>query len=1281
MNQTTEVKKRYKMYKAGKHWVIAPIVFLGVIGGIGLSTDSAHAAEVETTTPATDSAEPQQSSATSQPSQAQEVAPQTTSTENSVVTPNNITTDQAQAAPVQEVEQEQPVVSPTQGSEPIGTPTETAKADDVANKETTISKDFTTPDLDKAVNEAGKDPNITIKETEKQNLGKVESKDLAEKQKEVDELQKKQAEEVTKKSEEVKKENAEVDKYNKELAAKNKAEDERYAKDLAEYNKHKNEDGYLKEAQGQSLIFKSEKNAEQFVKKGRIVDQEEFLKASQGTVNNWADPNRINLAKTKVINSETRIPDNTYDVPNYGKQRGRFLVKKGETVQVVYKNLTNSSINGKKIAQVEYTYTLLDLQNSRSGYLAFETMADPTVTSFSSGVDIKGLVNNQPVTFKWKMIARFFDDNGNELKPDDHTLVSFSSLNSNNGKGEYVQNFNGTFKQINGSSISVKNNKAIAYENQNRFKDSEWDDDASPNAWYGSIVGKAAKGKTIEFEFGTNTGVPAYWFAFNSNVKTSTLTPKRQYGDPKEPVKATIEYHGYKAEVIPVLVPNKEVTDGTKNINDLNVKRGDSLQYIISGDTTELTKVDPKTVTEQGIKDTFDAEKVTVDLAKVKVYQAAGTINEKDLKAVTEAINLGQAKDVTASYDLALNGNVITAMMKKNSDGSVVLPMGYKYLLVLPFVVKNIEGDFKNQAVQITNDGETVTNTVINHVPSSNPSKDVKSNKNGVVGTVSLNKKDIALDTKIFYEVKSSERPANYGGITEEWVMNDVLDVAHDRFTGKWHAITNYDLQIGNSVLKAGSDISKYITLDNKDGKELIFNVNKELLAILNDGRNKVGKQSWNVYIEVKRIKAGDVENTQTENYNKEKVRSNTVVTHTPEDPKPTKMVHNIKGEDINHGKVARGDVLSYQMTWDLKGYGKEFAFDSVDIAEGVSFFDDYDESKVTAIKDLLQVKDSSGQDITKVFNIMWDDAKGTVMITAKDPVAFIKTYGNQELQVTLPTKVKASVDGDVENTAVQNTFGKRIKTNTVINHIPKVNPKKDVVVKVGDKESKNGATIAIGDKFFYEFTSSDIPANYAGFVEEWSLSDKLDLKHDKFTGQWSAFANTDFVLADGTKVVRGDDISKFFTMKYVDGVVTITANQAFLDAMNLKENKAIAQSWKAFIGVERVAAGDVENTIEESFNHEVVKTNTVVTHTPEVPVTPVKIDIPEVKPVPEKVLQANPEVKPMPEKILHASIVSQLPKTGEDTTRGAILRVIGGFMAMIGLVGAGMKRKNKGTK
>ena len=53
----------------------------------------------------------------------------------------------------------------------------------------------------------------------------------------------------------------------------------------------------------------------------------------------------------------------------------------------------------------------------------------------------------------------------------------------------------------------------------------------------------------------------------------------------------------------------------------------------------------------------------------------------------------------------------------------------------------------------------------------------------------------------------------------------------------------------------------------------------------------------------------------------------------------------------------------------------------------------------------------------------------------------------------------------------------------------------------------------------------------------------------------------------------------------------------SLLDAMNLKENKHVAHSWKAFIGVERIAAGDVYNTIEESFNNEKIKTNTVVTY------------------------------------------------------------------------------------
>lgn len=47
--QTTEVKKRYKMYKAKKRWVVAPIVFLGILGSAAFASQESFAAETMTT--------------------------------------------------------------------------------------------------------------------------------------------------------------------------------------------------------------------------------------------------------------------------------------------------------------------------------------------------------------------------------------------------------------------------------------------------------------------------------------------------------------------------------------------------------------------------------------------------------------------------------------------------------------------------------------------------------------------------------------------------------------------------------------------------------------------------------------------------------------------------------------------------------------------------------------------------------------------------------------------------------------------------------------------------------------------------------------------------------------------------------------------------------------------------------------------------------------------------------------------------------------------------------
>ncbi|MEM5119460.1 KxYKxGKxW signal peptide domain-containing protein, partial [Enterococcus faecalis] len=96
MKQQIEVKKRFKTYKAKKRWVTAPILFIGVLGVVGLATDDVQAAELDTqpgtTTVQPDNPDPQvgsttpktavteeatvQKDTTSQPTKVEEVAPE-----------------------------------------------------------------------------------------------------------------------------------------------------------------------------------------------------------------------------------------------------------------------------------------------------------------------------------------------------------------------------------------------------------------------------------------------------------------------------------------------------------------------------------------------------------------------------------------------------------------------------------------------------------------------------------------------------------------------------------------------------------------------------------------------------------------------------------------------------------------------------------------------------------------------------------------------------------------------------------------------------------------------------------------------------------------------------------------------------------------------------------------------------------------------------------------------------------------------------------------------------
>ncbi|MEM5041101.1 GbpC/Spa domain-containing protein, partial [Enterococcus faecalis] len=247
-------------------------------------------------------------------------------------------------------------------------PTEVAPAENEANKSTSIPKEFETPDVDKAVDEAKKDPNITVVEKTAEDLGNVSSKDLAAKEKEVDQLQKEQAKKIAQQAAELKAKNEKIAKENAEIAAKNKAEKERYEKEVAEYNKHKNENGYVKEPVSKNLVF----DQSVVTKDTKIssITGGKFIKA--------ADFNKVNAGDSKDIFTKLRkdmagkatgnFKNSFIKEVNLGSNGGyAVLLEKNKPVTVTYTGL-NASYLGRKITKAEFVYELQS-SSSKSGTL------------------------------------------------------------------------------------------------------------------------------------------------------------------------------------------------------------------------------------------------------------------------------------------------------------------------------------------------------------------------------------------------------------------------------------------------------------------------------------------------------------------------------------------------------------------------------------------------------------------------------------------------------------------------------------------------------------------------------------------------------------------------------------------------------------------------------------------------------------------------------------------------------------------------------------------------
>ena len=412
--------------------------------------------------------------------------------------------------------------------------------------------------------------------------------------------------------------------------------------------------------------------------------------------------------------------------------------------------------------------------------------------------------------------------------------------------------------------------------------------------------------------------------------------------------------------------------------------------------------------------------------------------------------------------------------------------------------------------------------------------------------------------------------------------------------------------------------------------------------------------------------------------------QTDTVVNNVPT-VKPTKKNLNKAGVNIGGKQVLAGSVNYYKVTADYSQY-KGIEADKDRIAKGFYIVDDYPEEAVTINQDGVQVTDSKGQVVKGLKMALYESLakapsgvqealksshftpKGAIQVfEAENPEEFYKTYvqTGEVLTITNPMTVKKELGqtgGKYENTAYQVDFGMAYVTETVVNNVPKIEPKKDVVIDHLSKESLDGKDVKLNQTFNYKLVGSLIPKDRSEQLFEYKFRDDYDETHDDYQSIYQVFATVDFETSDGQKFKAGDELTKF-TSQVVDkakGKVDISFDDAFLKSIL----ETLEFQAEVYLQMTRIQSGTVENTYSHTVNGVEVVSNTVVTHTPEEPKPGPKLEQPkkeEPKPEPK-----TPEEHPQEPK------KPSLPNTG---TASSMLGYVGsGILSMLGLVG--IKRK-----
>ncbi|HGD3044990.1 TPA: SspB-related isopeptide-forming adhesin [Streptococcus agalactiae] len=377
-------------------------------------------------------------------------------------------------------------------------------------------------------------------------------------------------------------------------------------------------------------------------------------------------------------------------------------------------------------------------------------------------------------------------------------------------------------------------------------------------------------------------------------ITPETFTPEKfTPAQPKvKPHVSIPEKINYSVSVHPVLVPaanpSKEVVDEAgKSINGKTVLPNATLDYVAKQNFSQY----------KGIKASAEAI--------AKGFAFVDQPNEALAELTVKSIKASNGDDVSSLLEMrhVLSKDTLDQKLQSLIKEAGISPVGEFYLWTakdpqafykayvqkglditynLSFKVKKefTKGQIKNGVAQIDFGNGYTGNIVVNDLTTPEVHKDVLDKED----VKSINNGTVKLGDEVTYKLEGWVVPANRGYDLFEYKFVDHLQHTHDLYLkDKVVAKVAITLKDG-TVIPKGTNLVQYTeTVYNKE-------TGRYELAFKADFLAQVSRSSAfgaDDFIVVKRIKAGDVYNTADFFVNGNKVKTETVVTHTTEKPKP----------------------------------------------------------------------------------------------------------------------------------------------------------------------------------------------------------------------------------------------------------------------------------------------------------------------------------------------------------------------------------------------------------